>query len=261
MFLGKAFELLREGCAVGKDEGAGAAFDAGADDFGAVANEDEGVGGDFSLEMFLEGGTGGACDKDAGLDDFVLVEGDDGLCAEGFYEQADAGGDDGLALRIDVPRHVAGEGEVVEHGDVAAVGIGDGEGDEALLVHLFESLPEGDVFLYGLDGTVDEVEDFGLEVGKELRRRDAELVQDVFCLRSELACARSDGVEALAAFEGRIGDGRDDGVGVRVTVSNDVGLAVVHLAALLQTKGANGSITCFACPLGYLLREIISSAR
>jgi hypothetical protein len=61
------------------------------------------------------------------------------------------------------------------------------------------------------------------QLADEFGLRDAEALQDVFGLGIHLSGARRAAVgQALEAFQLRIGYGRNDGVGVRVSVAQDI---------------------------------------
>ena len=68
--------------------------------------------------------------------------------------------------------------------------------------------------------------DFGEQVGDELRRLDAETAKDVLRLRGQTSGTGGfDARPSLLALEFSVGDGRDDGIGVRIAVTDDDGLA------------------------------------
>ena len=224
---GTSEEFLGKGQAGGQDDGADLVVDAELKNGSAILDQGDGVGGELGFEDLLKGRGGGTGHQDARLDHGIGIEGQERLRAEGASQEGNRGGDDGLAVGVGLVDNVLGEGVVGEEGTVTPVAADHGNGGKAVFVHELEGIPERGICGDGDGGAfLHAVGDLGEQVGDELRRLNTKAAQDVLRLRGQAAGTRRFNARpSLLTLELGVGDGRDDGIGVRIAVADDEGLA------------------------------------
>ena len=159
---------------------------------------------------------------DLGLEDRVAVEFGDGLGAQGLHQQGDGRGEDALAVGVDLPEHVLGEGVEVQDREQMPAVVHDGEHLEVSLVEDLEGLPQRHVAGHRRGPAAHVVFHLRDELGHELGGGHAEALQDVLRLEVHVAAPGGKTVRnPQGLLELGVGDGRHDGVRVGVAVAED----------------------------------------